>query len=145
MFRPLAAAALALLCASAPAMARDAGGLRMHDPATTLDRLQAFDRSGCRLSQTSVTVGINRAFAPGSQARQDLVTDGGSGGCRPLASTSIVAGVNLGLGSRSLAEQTITSRTTRGLLANTQATRGVNIAAGARSSAGQRLIGLTGP
>ena len=90
------------------------------------------------MSHTSVTVGVNRAFAPGSTARQQLATDG-SGGCRPLVSNQITAGVNLALGSRSVAEQSIESRQPRGILASNDVTRGVNIAAGARGAAIQRL------
>ena len=57
---------------------------------------------GCPLSSTSVTVGVNKAFATGSSANQQLGTlagPTGSGGCRPLVSTQVAAGVNLGLGS----------------------------------------------
>jgi hypothetical protein len=138
----IAAAALALL-AACPAAAQDMGGLRMRNPASVLDRVETVNASGCRLSQTNVTVGVNRAFAPGSTARQNLVTDG-SGGCRPLVSTQVTAGVNLALGPRSQAEQSIDQRGPRGLLATTNVVRGANVAAGARSSATQRLFGQTG-
>ena len=138
----IAAAALACLVAL-PAAAQDFGGVRLRSPASVLDRVESVDRSGCRLSQTSVTVGVNRAFAADSQARQRLVTDG-SGGCRPLVSTQVTAGVNLALGPRSQAEQSIEARGPRGLLATTNVVRGTNIAGGARSAAAQRLFGQTG-
>lgn len=139
-----AAAALALCAAAAfPAAAQDFGGVRPRGPAAVLDRIEAVGESGCRLSRTSVTVGVNRAFGRGSQARQQLGTDG-SGGCRPLVSTQVVAGVNLALGPRSRAEQSIEAQAPRGLLATNSLVRGTNIAAGARSAAGQRLFGQTG-
>jgi hypothetical protein len=134
-----AAAAALVLCAALPAAAQDFGGVRLRNQASVLDRLESFDRSGgCRLSNTSVTVGINRALAPDSAARQQLLTDG-SGGCRPLVSTQVTAGVNLALGPRSVAEQSIETRQPRGLLATNDVTRGFNIAAGARGAALQRL------
>jgi hypothetical protein len=145
MFRPVAAAVLAMLCTSLPVMAQEAGGIRLRSPGNVLGDLQSVDRSGCRLSQTSVTVGVNRALAQGSQANQQLGTVAGPGACRPLVSTNVVAGVNLALGQRSGANQSITSSIPRGLLATNQITRGVNIAAGAQSSAGQRLLNTTRP
>jgi hypothetical protein len=138
----LAAAALAL-CAALPAAAQDAGGVRLRGPAAVLDRVESVGQSGCRLSATSVTVGVNRALATGSQARQQLATDG-SGGCRPLVSTQVTAGVNLALGPRSTAEQSISASAPRGLLATTNFARGVNVAAGARSAAGQQILSRTG-
>ncbi len=138
MIRPMLTAAALTLCAALPATAQDFGGLRLRNQASVADRLENFDRGGCRLSHTSVTVGVNRALAPGSAARQQIATDG-SGGCRPLVSNQITAGLNLSLGSRSLAEQSIESRQPRGLLASNDVTRGVNIAGGARSAAIQRL------
>ncbi len=140
--RPMFVAALALL-AAAPAVAQETGGLRMRGPASVLDRVEQVGSSGCRLSHTSVTVGVNRALAPDSVARQGLVTDN-SGGCRPLVSTQVSAGVNLALGPRSRAEQSVEQRGPRGLLATTNVVRGANIAAGARSSAAQVLFGQTG-
>jgi hypothetical protein len=138
----IAAAALACL-AALPAAAQDFGGVRLRGPASVLDRIESVDRTGCRLSQTSVTFGLNRAFGADSAARQQLATDG-SGGCRPLVSTQVTAGVNLALGPRSQAEQSIEARGPRGLLATTNVVRGTNIAVGARSGATQRLFGQTG-
>ena len=141
-----AAAALALCAAAAaplPAAAQELGGLRPRGPAGVLDRIEAVGESGCRLSQTSVTVGVNKALGRGSEARQRLGTDG-SGGCRPLVSTSVTAGVNLALGPRSRAEQSIEARAPRGLLATNGLVRGTNIAAGPRSAADQRILGQTG-
>jgi hypothetical protein len=144
MFRPAAAAMLGLLCVSLPAMAQEAGGVRLRSPGAVLHQLDRVERSGCRLSQTSVTVGVNKATARGAQAGQNLVTDAGPGACRPLVSTNVVAGVNLALGQRSGADQSITSRVPRGLLSTNQITRGVNLAGGARSSASQHLMNLVG-
>lgn len=138
----LAAAALAL-CAALPAQAQDAGGIRLRGPDAVLDRLDSFDRGGCRLSSTSVTLGVNRALNSGSQAQQQLATDG-SGGCRPLVSTQAAVGVNLALGSRSRADQTIEATGPRGLLATNTLARGVNIAAGRQSGASQRILSQTG-
>lgn len=149
MPRPLAAALLALavagLPALAPAQAQEFGGLRPRsNPAQVLDALDQVGRSGCRLSQTSVTVGVNRALGAGSSAGQNLLTSPGPGACRPLVSTGVVAGVNLALGRNSGAEQTITARQPRGLLATTLVTRGVNLAPGAQASATQRLLNQAG-
>ena len=138
----LAAAALAL-CAALPAAAQDRGGVQLRGPGAVLDRVESVSQSGCRLSSTNVTVGVNRALAAGSQARQQLGTNG-SGGCRPLASTQVTAGVNLALGPRSSAQQSIEASGPRGLLATTNLARGVNIAAGSRSGAGQRILSQTG-
>lgn len=143
MLRPMIAAAALTLCAALPATAQEYGGVRLRGPASVLDRIESVDRTGCRLSQTSVTFGVNRAFGAGSQARQQLGTDG-SGGCRPLVSTQVTAGVNLALGPRSRAEQSVESFAPRGLLATTNVARGVNVAAGARSAAGQRILSQTG-
>ena len=143
MMRPMLVAAALACCAALPATAQEFGGVRLRGPASVLDRIDSVDRSGCRLSQTSVTIGVNRALAAGSQARQQLGTDG-SGGCRPLVSTQVTAGVNLALGRRSTAEQSIDARAPSGLLATTNVARGVNIAAGARSTAGQRIFAQTG-
>ncbi len=139
----LMTAAALLLLGAAPAVAQDAGGIRLRGPASVLDRVEQVGSSGCRLSQTSVTVGVNRATAPGSTARQGLVTDN-SGACRPLVSTQVTAGVNLALGPRSRAEQSVEQVGPRGLLATTNVVRGTNFAAGARSSAGQIVFGQTG-
>jgi hypothetical protein len=145
MLRPVAAAMLAMLCASLPAMAQETGGVRPHGPGSVLRDLRSVERTGCSLSQTSVTVGVNRALGRGSQANQGLGTVAGPDACRPLVSTSVVAGVNLALGQRSGANQSITSSVPRGLLSTNQITRGVNIAAGARSNAGQMLLNQVGP
>jgi hypothetical protein len=143
----LAGATLALgvltLGAALPASAQDFGGVRLRGPASVLDRVESVGQSGCRLSSTNVTVGVNRALAAGSQARQQLGTDG-SGGCRPLVSTQVTAGVNLALGPRSVTDQSIEASGPRGLLATTNLARGVNFAAGNRSSAGQRILSRTG-
>jgi hypothetical protein len=143
MMRPMLVAAALACCAALPATAQEFGGVRLRSPASVLDRIDAVDRSGCPFSKTSVTVGVNRALAAGSQARQQLATDG-SGGCRPLVSTQVTAGVNLALGPRSQAEQSIDAQAPRGLLATTNVARGVNIAAGSRSAAGQRIFAQTG-
>jgi hypothetical protein len=142
MMRSMIAAAALALCAVVPAQAQDAGGIRLRGPDTVLDRLDSFDRSGCRLSATSVTLGVNRALSSGSQAQQSLSTNG-SGGCRPLVSTQATVGVNLALGSRSRADQSIETSGPRGLLATTTLARGVNIAGGARSGASQRILAQT--
>jgi hypothetical protein len=142
MMRPMIVAAALALCAVLPAQAQDSGGVRLHGSAAVLDRIDSFDRSNCRLSQTSVTVGVNRAAGAGSQARQQLATDS-SGSCRPLVSTQAAVGVNLSLGSRSRADQSIEATGPAGLLSTTTLTRGVNIAAGARSQASLRLLSQT--
>ncbi len=124
-------------------MVHDRGGVRLRGPEAVLNRVESVSQSGCRLSATNVTVGINRALSAGSQARQHLGTDG-SGGCRPLVATQVTTGVNLALGPRSSALQSIDSSGPRGLLATTNLARGVNIAAGSRSGAGQRILSQTG-
>lgn len=98
---------------------------------------------GCRLSQTNVVVGVNRALGQGSRAGQRLGSIA-PGGCQPLVSTGIVAGVNLGLGTGSTADQTVEAVTPRGTLATTTFTRGVNIAGNA-AIARQRLLNLVEP
>lgn len=156
MSRPtLILAALALLtAASAPTPAQEFGGVHprqalAHRPAlghaAPLPSTSAS--AGCRLSATSVTVGVNRAFAPGAQAGQRLVTATslGPGGCRPLVSTQITAGVNLGLGAGSAAGQVIESSAPRGALATVTYARGVNLAAGAAAAARQRILSQTSP
>ena len=142
MMRPMLAAAALTLCAALPAAAQDFGGVRLRGPGAVLRGIEQVDRSGCRLSQTSVTFGVNRAFGADSTARQALSTN--AGGCRPLVSTQVAAGVNLALGPRSTAEQSIDIRGPRGLLAPTTIGRGVNIAANARSAASQRIFAQTG-
>lgn len=143
MTRPMLAAAALLLCAALPATAQDLGGVRPRSPAGVLERIEAVGASGCRLSQTSVTVGVNRALASGSRASQQLGTDN-SAGCRPLVSTQVSAGVNLALGRGSQADQSIEARSPSGLLATANVARGVNLAAGPRSAATQRILAATG-
>ena len=143
MMRPMLAAAALTLCAALPAAAQDFGGERLRGPGAVLRGIEQVDRSGCRLSQTSVTFGVNRALGVGSSAQQALGTNA-SGGCRPLVSTQVTAGVNLALGPRSSAGQSIEARAPRGLLASTTVARGVNVAAGVRSAAGQRIVTQTG-
>jgi hypothetical protein len=143
MFR----ASLTALCllAAVPAAAQDRGGLHTRNAAAELGRIEA--NSGCPLSATSVTVGVNKATGTGSSAQQQLATTGGGGrspGCRPLVSTQVVAGANLALGGSSSAGQTITAQGPRGVLATTTFTRGSNIGFGALSNANQRLINQTG-
>ena len=54
-----------------------------------------------RMSMTTVTAGVNKAFGTGSSSQQQLGTtrSGGSSGCRPLVSTQVAGGVNLALGT----------------------------------------------
>lgn len=145
MFRAttLALAALAAF-ASWPVAAQERGGLRPRDPTAVLDQIDA--NRGCPLSNTSVTVGVNRSLASGSSAQQQLATLGaaGPGGCRPLVSTQVAAGVNLALGRGSSAGQSIDVQGPRGVLATNTYTRGVNYAAGARSTATQRILNQVG-
>ena len=143
MMRPMLAAAALLGLGALPAAAQDLGGVRLRGPEAVLSRVEQASASGCRLSATSVTVGVNRATAAGARASQQLGTDG-SGGCRPLVSTQVTAGVNLALGRGSQAEQSIETRAPRGLLATNTVARGVNYAAGTRSAATQRIIAQAG-
>lgn len=130
------------LFAALPASAQETGGMALRGPAAMLERLEQL-QPGCRLSQTSVTVGVNRASGARAQARQDLLTTA-PGGCRPLVSTQVVAGANLGLGPGSNADQSIQAYGPRGLLATNAYTRGYNLAAGPRSTAQQRLFNQMG-
>jgi len=140
------------LLAALPAVAQDRGGLAMRNsPIAELGQIEANTNSGCPLSSTSVTVGVNQATAFGSSAQQRLGTFGGGGGfgggsssCRPLVSTQVVAGANLALGNGSSAGQTITARGPSGVLATNTYTRGYNAGFGAFSSANQRLTNVTG-
>jgi hypothetical protein len=140
--------ALAMLAITAilPAAAQESGGLRPRsNPVATLEQIDA--NRGCPLSSTSVTVGVNRAFATGSSATQHLGTAAGptgNAGCRPLVSTQVTAGVNLALGGGSQAGQSITTQAPRGVLATTSFTRGANVSVGAGSVAAQRIQSLTG-
>ena len=133
--------ALALL-AALPASAQETGGMSLRGPAATLARIQQL-QPGCALSQTSVTVGVNRASGTQAQARQGLLT-ASPDGCRPLVSTQVVAGANLGLGAGSNADQSIQAYGPRGLLSTNAYTRGYNLAAGSHSTAQQRLLNQTG-
>jgi hypothetical protein len=133
--------ALALF-AAVPASAQEVGGMPLRGPMARLAQVEQL-RPGCPLSQTSVTVGVNKALGAHAQAQQGLLT-ATPGGCRPLVSTQVVAGVNLGLGPASSAQQGIQAYGPRGLLATTTYTRGVNLAAGPGSSAQQRLLNQIG-
>lgn len=133
----IAAFGVLTLGLAAPAFAEDHGGLRMrNNPAAMLEQVEA--NRGCRLSQTTVAMGTNRAFAPGSSSSQ--VVANGSGGCRPLVTTQVAAGVNLSLGRGSQANQVIAAQGQRGVLATTTFSRGANVAVGARSSASQKIF-----
>jgi hypothetical protein len=139
------ALALLAITAALPAAAQESGGLRLRSsPLATLDVIDA--NRGCPLSSTSVTVGVNKAFATGSSATQRLGTFAGptgNGGCRPLVNTQVAVGANLALGSGSQAGQSISVQGQRGALATIDFTRGVNIGAGAGSIAAQRIQNLT--
>jgi hypothetical protein len=132
---------LALL-AALPASAQETGGMSLRGPAATLERIGQL-QPGCALSQTSVTVGVNRASGSRAQARQGLIT-AAPDGCRPLVSTQVVAGANLALGPGSNADQSIQAYGPRGLLSTNAYTRGYNLAAGSRSTAQQRLLNQIG-
>jgi hypothetical protein len=120
--------ALALLATAValPATAQESGGLRLRDnPFATLDLIDA--NRGCPLSSTSVTVGVNKAFATGSSATQQLATINGrpaTSECRPLVSTQVAVGPNLALGSGSQARQSINVQGQRGVLGTIDLTRG---------------------
>ena len=133
--------ALALL-AAAPAAAQEVGGLRPGPaPAYGLGA-PARPGFGCQLSQTTVAIGVNRAFGPGSLAGQRIATAApAQPGCRPLVSTEIVAGVNLGLGAGSTADQAVAASAPRGSLATVTYARGVNLAIGPASAAHQQILG----
>ncbi|TDG25706.1 hypothetical protein E2C05_25725 [Paracraurococcus ruber] len=142
MMRSMLAAAALALCAALPATAQDLGGVRLRGPGAVLDRVESFDRGGCRLSQTSVSLGVNKAIGADSRARQQVGTDAG-GGCRPLVSTQAAVGVNLSIGRRAQAEQSVEAGGPTGLLATNTLARGVNIAAGTRGAASQRVLAQT--
>ena len=138
------ALALLAIATALPAAAQDRGGLRARtNPYATLDQIEA--NRGCKLSSTSVTFGVNRAFATGSSASQALSTTGGSGngGCRPLVTTQVAAGFNLALGRGSQGDQSVSATGQRGVLASTSFTRGVNISASGGSAAAQRIQNIT--
>jgi hypothetical protein len=133
---------LLAITAALPATAQESGGLRLRGG--TSATLNAIDANrGCRLSSTSVTVGVNKAFGPGSSAKQQLGTAAGNGGCRPLVNTQVAAGVNLALGSGSQAGQSIAVQGQSGALGNIGFTRGINAGVGAGSTAAQRIQNLT--
>jgi hypothetical protein len=137
--------ALALL-AAAPAAAQEVGGLR--PGLAPVYGLGAPVRPGfgCGISQTTVAIGVNRAFGPGSLAGQRTApASPAQAGCRPLVSTEIVAGVNLGLGAGSTASQTVAASAPRGSLATITYARGVNLAAGPASAAHQQILGQIFP
>jgi hypothetical protein len=135
--------AMLAITAALPAAAQDRGGLRPRgNPLATLDQIEA--NRGCPLSRTSVTVGINRAFAAGSSATQQVGRSSGPAGCQSLVNTQVVTGVNLALGRGTQADQAISAQGPGGVLATTRFTRGANISAGAGSVATQRLQNLTG-
>ncbi|MFO1073296.1 MAG: hypothetical protein U1E17_11625 [Geminicoccaceae bacterium] len=145
MSRPaILLATLAFLAATA-ASAQESGGVqpggRFFNPATGS---VAQPGPGCRLSQTNVVVGVNRALATGARAGQRVTSAAPSDGCRPLVSTGIVAGVNLGLGFGSTAEQTVQGVTPSGSLSTNSFSRGVNIA-GPAAAARQRVLNLMQP
>jgi hypothetical protein len=142
MFRAISAALI--LTAGLPAAAQDSGGVRTRDPNAVLSQLDA--NRGCRMTSTSVTVGVNKATGTASAARQKMATMGGAGpsNCRPLVSTQVVTGVNMGVARGSGATQTIDATGPRGALATTTYTRGYNTAYGASSTANQRLFNQTG-
>jgi hypothetical protein len=135
------------LTAILPAAAQESGGLGLRgNQATTLQQINANTDRGCALSSTSVTVGVNKAFATGSSATEQLGTFAGAAGkagCRPLVSTQIAVGANLALGRSSQAGQSIDVHGQRGALATTTFTRGVNTSVGAGSVAAQRIQNLT--
>jgi hypothetical protein len=134
---------LLAVTAALPAAAQESGGLRLHG--STSATLNAIDANrGCRLSSTSVTVGVNKAFGPGSSATQQLGTAAGNSACRPLVSTQVAAGANLALGSGSQAGQSIAVQGQSGTLASVGFTRGINAGVGAGSVASQRIQNLTG-
>ena len=136
---------LLALTVALPAAAQERGGLRLHaNPLATLEQIDA--NRGCPLSSTSVTVGVNKAFARGSSATQQLGTLAGAvggNGCRPLVSTQVAAGVNLGLGRGAQAGQSINVQGQRGVLGSVSFTRGVNMGVGGGSVAVQRIQNLT--
>ena len=144
MYRPAFVLALALL-AAAPASAQEFGGVPQGRLLTTRQAGAPQAGTGCRISQTNVVVGVNRALGFGSRAGQQVASiSGAGGGCRPLVSTGIVAGVNLGLGFGSSADQTVEGVTPQGSLATTTFTRGVNVS-GATAAARQRILNLVQP
>jgi hypothetical protein len=137
--------ALALL-AAAPAAAQEVGGLRPGPAPVYGLGAPARPGLGCQLSQTTVAIGVNRAFGAGSLAGQRVGTvSPAQPGCRPLVSTEIVAGVNLGLGAGSTAGQTVAASAPRGSLATVTYARGVNLAAGPASAAHQQILGQIFP
>jgi hypothetical protein len=145
MFRTTLAgfALVATLAPLVPAAAQERGGLPVRDSSVTLNQIEAD--KGCRLSSTSVNVGVNKATGNGSSAQQRQATAAGNqpAGCKPLVRTQVVTGVNLGLGRGSTAGQSIDATGSQGGLATTTFTRGVNAGVGAGSTANQRLSNTT--
>jgi hypothetical protein len=133
---------LLAVTAALPAAAQESGGLRLRG--STSATLNAIDANrGCRLSSTSVTVGVNKAFGTGSSATQQLGTAAGASRCRPLVTTQVAAGVNLALGSGSQAAQSIAVQGQSGALGSIGFTRGINAGVGAGSVASQQLQNTT--
>jgi len=134
--------ALLGLAIALPAAGQERGGLRMNSRSVTLGQIEA--NQGCPLSSTSVTVGLNQATGVASSAQQQLgTTNSAQQKCRPLVSTQVVAGVNLGLGRGSYAGQSIAAQGPSGVLATDTYTRGYNLGYGAYSTANQRLSNQT--
>ena len=90
MTRPILLLTVLALGAAGPALAQDRGGLHLRGPAATLGQIEA--NRGCPLSSTTVATGVNRAFAPGLAASQQLGAATTTTGCRPLVSTQVAAG-----------------------------------------------------
>jgi hypothetical protein len=133
------------LLLAGPVAAQQRGGVALGNPAATLGQIDADASSGCPLSATSVTVGVNKATSVGSVAQQQLVTSNKAmSSCRPLVSTQVVAGINTALGGGSFAGQSISARGPSGALATNTYTKGVNVGYGAFSTATQRLSNQTG-
>jgi hypothetical protein len=146
MPRPTFLLAALVLLTAAPVSAQEMGGVRPWPvPAYGLAAPQASGL-GCQRSQTTVAIGVNRAFGPGSQAGQRIAAASpAQPGCRPLVSTEIVAGINLGLGAGSTASQTVAASAPRGSLATITYARGVNLATGPASAAHQQILGQIFP
>ena len=98
MSRPAFLLAALVLLAAAPASAQEFGGVQAGRFLGLRSGATAQPSGGCRLSQTNVVFGVNRALGLGSRAGQRVSSVAPADGCRPLVSTGIVAGVNLGLG-----------------------------------------------
>ena len=126
-----------------PAAAQDLGEFRLRGLEAVLSWVEQASASGCRLCTASLTMGVNRATAVGSWTSLQFGTDG-SGGCQPLVSTQVTAGVNLALGRGSQVGQSIEVRSPRGLRATNTVARSVDYAADSRRTATQRFLAQTG-